>query len=231
MRKPRPISARWKKLWKDWCLPLLVVFLVLGSFRSAVADWLHVPTGSMLPTIVQGDRIFVHKAAYDLRIPFTGISLARLGEPEPGDVILFRSPEGKSRLVKRVIGIPGDEIEVRGDRVLVNGGPLPYEPCSDPRGEGTTRPRHRVSIATTGDRRHPVMTTPSHRTVSRFGPVVVPEGHYFVMGDHRDDSRDSRSFGFVDRAAVLGRAIGIAFSLDPDRGHLPRFGRTATSIP
>src|SRR5262249_61738075 len=109
-----PASATPEKpaggIWREWLRPLLVVLVVLFAVRSAVADWNDVPTGSMKPTILEGDRIFVNKLAYDLKVPFLGWRLIRWADPNRGDIIVFRSPADGTRLVKRVVGVPGGTI-------------------------------------------------------------------------------------------------------------------------
>ncbi len=107
------LKVRTLRFWREWIRPLLVVVIVLGSFRSSVADWNDVPTGSMRPTIIEGDRIVVNKLAYDLRVPLTGWRLVHRGDPQRGDVVICYSPADGTRLVKRVIAGPGDEIELR----------------------------------------------------------------------------------------------------------------------
>src|SRR5262245_17162119 len=110
--KPAPDKALSpaRKLWREWVRPLLVVLVVLFAVRSAVADWNDVPTGSMKPTILEGDRIFVNKLAYDLKVPFLGWRLVKWSNPGRGDVIVFASPADGTRLVKRVVGLPGDRV-------------------------------------------------------------------------------------------------------------------------
>lgn len=181
--KKRKKSWTWRGVLRE-SAPYVLAVVAMFSFRSAIADWNDVPTGSMRPTIVEGDRIAVNRMAYDLRVPFTTLSIKRLDDPQRGEIAVLHSPDEGIRLVKRVIGVPGDMVALRGTTLLVNGRPLQY------------------GVA-------------SHS--SRFGPVTVPEGHYFVMGDNRDESRDSRSFGPVARDAFMGRAVGIVFSRDPDR--------------
>jgi signal peptidase I len=215
--------------WRDWLKPFLAVALLLGSFRSAVADWNDVPTGSMKPTILEGDRIFVNKLAYDLKVPFVGWRIVRWADPQRGDIVVFTSPADGIRLVKRVVGLPGDRIELRDDELWINGEPAVYEPL-DPaivqQIEPQEQPQHQFAAEQIGDQSHPVMTTPGAFGAPRFyGPVVVPPDHYFMMGDNRDNSRDSRSIGFVPKSAIAGRATAVAISLDPGNSYAPRWGR------
>ncbi len=198
--------------WRETLRPVLVVVLVLGSFRSAIADWNDVPTGSMRPTIQIGDRVAVNRIAYDLRIPFTTISLWHRGNPVRGDIIVFYSPVDGRRLVKRVIGVPGDRVELRGWHLFVNGQPAEYEggPVKAASSTHSVILNERVGNGP----EHAVRFLDDDRSDSSYGPVVVPAGSYFVMGDNRDESYDSRYWGYVPRSAVLGRAFGVAFSLD-----------------
>src|SRR5580700_334016 len=117
---------RWKKLWRE-NKSLLLFVIILTAVRSAIADWNDVPTGSMNPTIVQGDRVFVNKLAYDLKVPFTTWHVAQWSNPKRGDIIVFFSPVDGIRLVKRVVGLPGDRIEQVNDRLWINGRPLEYD--------------------------------------------------------------------------------------------------------
>ena len=114
-------SQRLAKLWRGWVKPFLVVIIIGTSFRSAVADWNDVPTGSMNPSIVEGDRIFVNKCAYDLKVPFTLWRVAEWSGPHRGDVVVFYSPADGRRLVKRVVGLPGETIEMRNTVLFING--------------------------------------------------------------------------------------------------------------
>jgi signal peptidase I len=204
-----------RKLWREWIRPLAVLLLVLFSVRSAVADWNDVPTGSMKPTILEGDRIFVNKLAYDLRVPFLGWRLASWADPQRGDVVTFDSPADGTRLVKRVVGLPGDVIQLIDNAVWVNDQPAAYQPL-DPaivnQIDARERPEHLFAAERITGSPHPVMVTPGSQSPSSFGPVTVPPGHYFMMGDNRDNSFDSRFFGFVRRDAVLGNATGVVLS-------------------
>ena len=126
MKKPTPWKERWRNFVRHDAKPLLITVLVLSAFRSAIADWNDVPTGSMKPTILEGDRVFVNKLAYDLKFPFTTWHLAQWDNPKRGDIVVFYSPLDGKRLVKRVVGLPGDRIELRNNRLLVNDAPVTY---------------------------------------------------------------------------------------------------------
>lgn len=198
-------------------LLLFIVLMVL--FRSAIADWNDVPSGSMEPTILVGDRIFVNKLAYDLRVPLTHISLYRMADPERGDIVIIDSNAADKRLVKRVIGVPGDLIEMRHGRMIVNGMPAKY---TDVRLDGDAV----IALEHLGDEGHRVrfdQTVP--RAADSFGPVTVPDGQYLVLGDNRYNSADSRYYGFVPRNEIVGRTGTVVVSLDPDNHFLPRSGR------
>jgi len=210
-----------KAFW-EWLRPLVALLVVLMSFRSAVADWNDVPTGSMKPTILEGDRVFVNKLAYDLRVPFTTLRLAEWSEPRRGDIVVLLSPENGRRLIKRVIGVPGDVLALRRNRLFVNGRPARYEPIEQEIA-GRLRQdqpfRRLVAWEEIGEERHPVMVTPALQTsLGDFGPITIPEERFFLMGDNRDESRDSRAIGSVPRDRILGEAVAVAFSVDKAEG-------------
>jgi signal peptidase I len=208
-----------RHFWIEWLRPLAVVALVLGSFRSAVADWNDVPTGSMRPTVLEGERVFVNRVAYDLKVPFTTLRLARWSDPSRGDIVVLYSPHDGVRLLKRVVGVPGDRIELKDNRLIVNGTTALYD-------DTATRDRDATVLRETVDRRaHLVAVSEGQTSSSTFGPVMVPTGQYVVMGDNRDNSFDSRFFGFVPRSEILGRATRIVASVDPERSFRPRFER------
>ena len=221
---------------REYLRPFVFAALVLCTVRSSIADWNDVPTGSMNPSILEGDRIFVNKLAYDLKVPFTTWHIATWSEPRQGDVVVFFAPNDGTRMVKRVVGTPGDTIELVDNRLFVNGEPATYGP-PDPRvvaqmaghpGAGGGR----IETETLGGHSNPVMEQAQFRRASRdFGPVTVPAGEYFLMGDNRDNSLDSRYYGFVERDQIVGRASGVAMSLDPDRTYRPRWDRFFTSLP
>ncbi len=232
------VKLKLLRFLREWVRPLLVIVVVVGSLRSAVADWNDVPTGSMKPTILEGDRIFVNKLAYDLKVPFTNWCLFEWEGPQRGDVIVFFSPESGERLVKRVVGAPGDRIALRNNRLYVNGERAEYGTLDrkyTEQFEQHLQRWNRFALEKIGDKGHPIMTiSPTRRIKTQhqtFKTITVPEGHYFVMGDNRDRSRDSRWFGSVPRKVIAGRATAIAISFDPDRYYLPRWGRFFQELP
>lgn len=223
-----------RQVWREWVWPFLVVLAVVSTFRSAVADWNDVPTGSMKPTILPGERIFVNKIAYDLKVPFTRLRVAQWADPRRGDVVVLFSPDDDKRLVKRVVGVPGDVVELRDNRLFVNGGEAAYDPYRETELEQLgfwPPPRTRVLAESLGEERHPVLWIPYAPLGSSFGPITVPPGEYFVMGDNRNQSRDSRSFGFVQRESIVGEATAVVISLDRENSFSPRWDRFFQGLP
>lgn len=226
-----------RRIWRDWILPLVLVASVFTPIRASVADWNDVPTGSMRPTILEGDRIYVNKLAYGLRIPLTTTWLARWDTPDRGEIITFKSPADGIRLVKRVIGVPGDHVTMQGNRLLINGTPSEYRivdnqtaRMSDGRSVNVVVAEERLMDADGLEHAHALALTPGALSPNTFRELVVPEGHYFVMGDNRDMSRDSRMFGCVPLRSIYGRAGYVALSLDPENGYWPRWERWFKSM-
>lgn len=201
----------------------IALVLCMVVFRSAVADWNVVPTGSMQPTIQIGDRILVNKTAYDIRLPLTHISLLHLADPQRGDIVVFDSAAANERLVKRVIGLPGDEVALRNNVLFINGRAAQYAVSSASGIHDDEQSPARYAIESYGAMSHEVRLSeylPS--PASNFGPVKVPTGQYLLLGDNRDNSEDSRYLGFFPRNEIVGRARNVAMSLDPQRHYLPR---------
>ncbi|MGW8227827.1 MAG: signal peptidase I [Gammaproteobacteria bacterium] len=197
---------------------VLFVFLLV-FFRSGVADWDTVPTGSMKPTILEGDRIWVNKLAYDVRLPLTSISLYRLEDPQRGEIVVFNSHKADKRLVKRVIGLPGDVIELRHNQLILNGDPAEYSLL------GQTADTLYMSEVIAGSE-HQIVLQPQYPSpINSFGPVRVPPNHYLMLGDNRDNSADSRVYGFVARDEIIGRSNKVIMSLNYDNYYLPRSER------
>jgi len=219
------VKGQLRLLWHEWVLPALLALTILAPLRSTLADWNDVPSGSMMPTILVGDRIVVNKLAYDLKIPFTTWHLATWADPQRGDIVVFRSPVDDKRLVKRIVALPGDRIELREDHLFIN-----QEPATYTRVDAST-PTAMIVNESVADRTHPLMIEPERPARRSFGPVEVPAGSYFVMGDNRDNSYDSRYFGFLSRDRILGRATFVAMSFDHDRYFTPRLSRFGQRLP
>lgn len=216
------------RTWRQWRLTIFLIIFVVIPVKSSLADWNWVPTGSMLPTILEGDLIYVDKLAYDLRLPLTLSRLAKWADPERGDIVICFSPEDDSRLVKRVIAVPGDVVEMKNSVLFLNGRGVHYlKPQAKYAGVLPDKLRNRCILATEelDGVAHAVMSTPGVRAMRSFRPVTVPEGHYFVMGDNRDNSRDSRVFGLVERGAIVGKAKRVIISFDITDKYQPRLAR------
>jgi signal peptidase I len=208
---------------------LFAFLLLMTVFRSAFADWVQVPSGSMNPTIVEGDRILINKLVFGLRIPFTTVRITEGAVPARGDIVVFDSPKTGITLIKRIIGVPGDVLEMRRDELFINGTPLGYQATSVETGAdmlaSTRRIDHEFAEEGLPGKPHPIMVLPNREALRDFGPVAVPQGQYFMMGDNRDNSEDSRFIGTVSRDAIIGRASRVVVSLDPERDYLPRSTR------
>lgn len=203
---------------------LIVFVLLMSVFRSAVADWYTVPTGSMKPTIQEGDRIIVNKMAYDLRVPFTDISVFSLDTPKRGEIIVFDSKAADLRLIKRVIGLPGDIVAMSNDQVIINGQLI--QSHSNKNKTSDEHPSINDNLVKSGDIIHRISFDKTIKNqLSSFSPVSVPPGHYLVLGDNRQHSSDSRVYGFVPHKELKGKAISIAFSFDYNNFYIPRKNR------
>ncbi|MGD9159042.1 MAG: signal peptidase I [Desulfobacteraceae bacterium] len=212
---------------KSWIFSLVTALLIAISVKSSLADWNDVPTGSMQPTILIGDRIFVNKLAYDLKIPLTTYHLAKWSNPERGDIVVFFSPEDGKRLVKRVIGTSGDIITMKDNRLFINGKPVEYnqlQPKIMSQFEPELKNNHIFFSEQLIEKHHAVMFSPSRSSLASFGPVTIPKGKYFMMGDNRDNSADSRFFGFIDRNLIVGKATTVVISRNESFLH-PRWSR------
>ena len=214
--------------WREYREIALFLLLMMG-FRSAWADWMTVPTGSMNPTILEGDRIWVDKHVFGLRIPFTLTRLTSGADPARGDIVVFDSPSDGTTLVKRVAAIPGDTLEIDGEILIVNGQPASYRP-------GDLRHLQQLLSITAAERpmvltekaagtEHEILLLPARVSRRVIGPVTVPSGMYFMLGDNRDNSADSRYIGFVPRGNIIGRATRVVVSLNPEHYFAPRHNR------
>ncbi|MGI9015176.1 MAG: signal peptidase I [Phycisphaerales bacterium] len=239
-KKERPEPKNWAhKLWLDWIKPIGLAILVVFAFRSSFIDWNDVPSASMEPTILVGDRIFVNKLAYDLKFPFTRWRIFSWDDPDRGDIVVFFAPQDGRRMVKRVLGVPGDSFEVRGNVVFINGQALEFEAVNSGKFsrldlEDLGRAPIEFENEITGDVMHPVMFL-NGRGGSRyadFGPITIPEAQFLMMGDNRNNSRDSRdpTLGLIPRDLIVGRAFGVAFSFDRKPSFRVRWERLLRSF-
>jgi signal peptidase I len=215
------VKKRREPVAVEYSRSLFPVLLIVLLFRSFLFEPFKIPSGSMIPTLLIGDFILVNKYIYGLRLPVLNTKFLSISEPERGDVIVFRYPVDPSvSFIKRLVGLPGDTISYRDKQLFVNGEPVPVEElgryssqdvkCATPR-----RDAIRYS-ETLGDVTHEILL--HEASGSRDGQWVVPEGHYFAMGDNRDRSNDSREWGFIPEENLMGRAVGIWLNFDMNKG-------------
>jgi signal peptidase I len=205
----------------EYSRSLFPILLIVLLFRSFLFEPFKIPSGSMIPTLLIGDFIVVNKFAYGLRLPVTNTKFVSIGEPRRGDVVVFRYPVDPAvNFIKRLVGLPGDTITYRDKRLFINGEEVGREDrgfyssvdvkCDTPRADAIRY------TETLGDVSHDILI--HKNSGSRGQQWEVPEGHYFVMGDNRDRSNDSREWGFVPEANLMGRAVGIWLNFDYKKG-------------
>jgi signal peptidase I len=225
--------AEGKKMWKKWLvenvhslgLALLLVFMI----RSSVIEAFKIPSGSMIPTLLIGDHIFVNKFAYGLKIPFSDlvtdhpIYVVKREPPKRGDIIVFMYPKEESLYyIKRVIGVAGDTLEIRNKTLIINGRPVEREQVAGPEAQKVFDSLDDAKYSANNlelfkeklpEQPHPILIDKNNFLGENFGPITVPEDSLFVMGDNRDFSNDSRFWGFVPMRNVKGKAVVIWLSL------------------
>jgi signal peptidase I len=235
LRKKRAAEAK-EPWWVEYSVSFFPVILIVFLLRSFLFEPFKIPSGSMIPTLLIGDFILVNKYAYGIRLPVINKKIVDIANPERGDVMVFRYPDDPSLdYIKRVVGLPGDKVEYQGKRVSINGQLLPVKQIDD----YLSRERMQFSrryIETVGTRQHEILIDedappfmPQSRSFPHAGNCIyntsgltctVPPGHYFVMGDNRDNSSDSRVWGFVPDENIVGKAFFIWLNLN----ELGRFG-------
>jgi signal peptidase I len=195
------------------------VFLIVLALRSFVVEPFRIPSGSMMPTLLVGDFILVNKFVYGIRLPVADTKIIDLERPQRGDVVVFRFPEDPSTpFIKRVVGIPGDRISYYNKVLYVNGQPAEQNPVGTYVGNGSGKYMTGASerMERIGDADHRVLIQTGMPSLE--GQAVIPEGHYFVLGDNRDNSRDSRYWGTVPDELLIGKAFGIWMNWDWGHG-------------
>jgi signal peptidase I len=215
-----------KNLWRNNKGFVLFIGLMF-VFRSAVADWNFVPSSSMNPTLISGDRVVVNKLAYSLRVPFTLQQIASWGSPARGDVITFDSPKDEVNLIKRVVAVAGDVIEMHDNTLSINGKVIERKLVDPSRIIPTESGALLAEVWSEqmGAKKIEVARIVAANRNFEFEPVQVPAGHVLVLGDSRDNSNDSRFIGFIDMQRITGQAVRVAMSHNPDMFYLPRAGR------
>lgn len=211
----------------DYARSFFPIFLIVLLLRSFLVEPFRIPSGSMIPTLLVGDFILVNKYVYGIRLPVLNTKVLELGEPQRGDVVVFRYPlDPATPFIKRIVGVPGDRISYRDKRLAVNGREIPLHAGGAYVGVGSAAQHTGAELyrEDLGGSAHEILITPGAPTLQ--GEYEVPAGHYFVLGDNRDNSRDSRFWGFVPDRNLVGKAFYIWFNWD--RG--PDFARIGTTI-
>jgi signal peptidase I len=220
--------------WREW-RGLIVFLTMIIALRMVIVDWNHVPSRSMVPTIIPGDRIVVDKLAYGFRLPFCNIEVMQWDSPKRSQVIVFRAPNTNILTVKRVIGLPGDRVSWDGDSLRINEENAVYRTLPAEKGPAFQLPDYshtrRRQERLLGEQRDILQyrITP-RRGGGAFHDVVVPDNHYLVLGDNRDNSGDFRKFGFVPRRNVVGQATHVLFSLNAQQYYWPRGSRAGIPL-
>jgi signal peptidase I len=221
------------KNWMRANKGFLLFLMLFGIFRTAVADWNPIPSASMHPNLLEGDVVFVNRLAYNVKLPLTDIVVGTTGEPQRGDIVTFSSPKNGTRLIKRIIALPGDTVEMRNEQLIINGQQAAYTSL----GHGTetiggvgdiTAVRIAESLGDT--RGHSIQLLPQLEARRNFAAVTVPPGQYMMLGDNRDNSEDSRYIGLVPRALLIGRAERVLASADITGNWHPRTERFGMSL-
>ena len=199
----------------EYARSLFPVILIVLLLRSFVVEPFRIPSGSMMPTLLVGDFILVNKSAYGIRLPVVDTKIIDVGEPDRGDVMVFRYPQNPSiDYIKRVIGLPGDRIAYYKKQLFINGDPIAQEGNQSYAGEGSGVSMSGAKLRTEKllDVMHDILIDESKGTLE--GEFVVPDGQYFVMGDNRDNSNDSRYWGFVPEENLVGKAFMVWMNWD-----------------
>ncbi len=228
LAKTNEIKEPWYVEYSRSFFPVLIIVLILRSF---VAEPFRIPSGSMIPTLLVGDFILVNKFAYGLRLPVTHNKILQVGEPKRGDVIVFRYPSNpKLDYIKRVVGLPGDRIVYRDKKLYINGKPIKktyLEPYAAP--DEYAFQHDMVYLEDLEGVKHKILLNDHRRNHFLREEFLVPQGQYFVLGDNRDNSNDSRAWGFVPEENLVGKAMLVWLSWNTTKNH-PVFSRIGQAI-
>lgn len=223
-----------KSFYKEWIEPFLIAGIVALFIRQFVVEAFKIPSGSMIPTLTIGDHLLVNKFIYGPRIPFTDKRLFTWHEPKRGEIIVFKYPENEDKnFIKRVVGLQGDKIEIKDGKLFINDQPVhvaelgPYV-GEDQRATSPYSPKPRMLEEQLGPVQHNILYL-RDQSGYNYGPITVPAESVFVMGDNRDNSQDSRVWGFVKFNKILGRALIIYWSWDGN-GRWVRWERIGSLI-
>ena len=210
------------------------IFLIVLLLRAFLVEPFRIPSGSMMPTLLVGDFILVNKFAYGIRLPVTKTKVIELGTPERGDIVVFRWPVNpRLDYIKRVVALPGDRVRYQGKTLIINGEPAPIEIIGQyqPEGSGMRALGSVEGREHLGEVSHPVLINPLAPDFNPacgflgYNEVTVPEGHYLMVGDNRDDSNDGRCWGFVPDQNLVGKAFFVWLSWDWQRPGFLAFSR------
>jgi len=205
----------------QYFIPLLVIALI----RFFLIQPYQVPTGSLEPTIMPGDFLLVNQYQYGLRLPLNQYQIVPISTPKRGDIVVFQSPVGEEKLVKRVVGLPGDHVIYKNKQLILNGIPVSQAPSKE---KGAKTSRHAVQLTEyLPGKTHEILIDPHFN--NEVIDIIIPEGHYFMMGDNRDNSGDSRIFGPVADEMLIGKAFIIWMNWNPESGQIDR-DRIGTSL-
>ncbi|MBF6057920.1 signal peptidase I [Thiomicrorhabdus heinhorstiae] len=226
-KRMKSVTHRQEPIIVEYSRSLFPVFLVVLVLRSFIIEPFRIPSGSMYPTLEIGDFIAVNKFAYGVKLPVLQTKVIEIGEPERGDVVVFRFPKDPDvDYIKRVIGLPGDRITYIGRTIFVNDQPVELKPIGKYHGYASGAVMNgasEVEETLPGGKKHHILLDLDKSSID-MNTIVVPEGHYFVMGDNRDHSNDSRFWGFVPERNLKGKAFGIWMNWD-DGLHWDRIGK------
>jgi signal peptidase I len=222
-----------QRIWREYRGTFLFLLLML-MFRSAWADWMTVPTGSMNPTVIEGDRVLVDKHVFGVRVPWTLTRLTDGRDPQRGEIVVFDSPVDGTSLLKRVIGVPGDVVSLDERGLNINGEYANYS-VGDQALVGQllsgTQERDPMVFREGGVlREHDMLRMPFPSTREHFAPVRIPDEMYLMLGDNRDNSADSRYIGLVPRRNIIGLTSRVVVSFNPENYYLPRRDRWMAAL-